>query len=126
MFAFALLFTFLMLNNDTAKAIEIEKTSNQASTYSANGVSWYMVAGQKTYTSSFYVSAGNSIIISVAPSVSGAKYSVGILQPSGTERKITKTGTTSTTYAITSSGNYKVFIHNVTSSAVDYRMSYGH
>ncbi len=110
--------------NIQAKAMEINRVNNQASTYSVDTLSWYMVAGQKKYSSSFYIEAGDSITIVVAPRVSGAKYSVGILQPSGSERKVTKTGTTTTTYAVSSSGYYKVFLHNVTSSALDYGISY--
>lgn len=125
--AFVIVFvTAVFIVNLPTKAYEINKESNQASTYSAKGLSWYLIAGQKKYTTSFYVEAGGSIIIGVLPSVSSAKYSVGILQPSGSERKITKSGNSTTTYAISSSGYYKVFIHNANSTAVDYTISYAY
>ena len=116
----------LLYVNMPVKAMEINPVMNQASTYTIKGLSWYMIAGQKNYSASFYVEAGESIIIAVKPSVSSAKYSVGILQPSGSERKMTKTGTSSTTYAISTSGNYKIFIHNSNSTAVDYTISYSY
>lgn len=125
-FMFIVLLISLFLIDTPVKAVGNNRVINQTSMYSMKGLTWYMVAGQKKYSSSFYVEAGESIVISVAPSVSSAKYNVGIYQPSGSERKMTKSGSTVTSYSVSTSGYYKVFIYNANSTAVDYAISYAY
>lgn len=119
-------YMIIALSSNNVCAMEKIKMNgeNSASTYSIKVVNWNLSAGQKTYTSSFYVAAGGEIEIGVGTSPSSTKYYVGIKQPSGSERQILKQGSSDTTYAIPSSGYYKVYIHNVSSSSSTVTVQY--
>ncbi len=122
--ALILCFGAIMCNSEKVAAVNRAVDNSGIAPASYKLLSWSLGSRAKKYSSAVYVEAGGSIKITVIPSPSSSDYRVGIQQPSGSEREMEKTSTTTTTYAIPFSGNYKVFVQNLQYRTVSYDIAY--
>ena len=70
-------------------------------------------------TSSFYVSAGGSIYVSVSVDPDDKNVNVGIIDSDGSKRYIIGSGNITHEFAIDTSGYYSVFVENRTTTSID-------
>lgn len=70
-------------------------------------------------TSSFYMSAGGSIYVSVSVDQDDKNVNVGIIDSDGSKRYIIGSGNITHEFAIDTSGYYSVFVENRTTTSID-------
>lgn len=88
---------------------------------------WSVNSGVRHVSSSFYVSAGQTISVSATAVPGGNTYWIGIQDGWNNVRYVEGTGSLSHNFAITSSGNYRVLVQNrssVTLTASGYYCIY--
>ena len=79
---------------------------------------WEIAANDYATSGIFYASSGGTIGISVVASPSTSEIRVGIVQPSSSIRYVTGSGSITHDFALTQSGNYKLYIKNTSNVAV--------
>ena len=73
---------------------------------------WEIETGHSATSTIFYASSGNSINVSVVIAPADNTVRVGIVQPDGVRRYVEGDTTVGHSFALTQSGNYKVYIQN--------------
>ncbi|MBO5347117.1 MAG: signal transduction protein, partial [Lachnospiraceae bacterium] len=73
---------------------------------------WSVNPGVRHVSSSFYVSAGQTITVSATALPGGNTYRIGIQDSWNNVRYVEGTGSLGHQFAITSSGNYRVLVQN--------------
>ena len=79
---------------------------------------WEIEPGHSATSGIFYASSGGTIGISVVASPSTSEIKVGIVQPSSVRRYVRGSGSIAHDFALTQSGNYKVYIENISDVSV--------
>ena len=85
---------------------------------------WEIETGHSATSAIFYASNGNSINVSVNVVPTDTTVKVGIVQPDGVRRYVEGDTTFGHSFALTQSGNYKVYIQNDSGVTVTVAGSY--
>ncbi len=85
---------------------------------------WEIETGHSATSTIFYASSGNSINVAVNISPADTTVKVGICQPDGTRRYVNGSNTVGHSFALTQSGNYRVYVENNSGVTVTVGGSY--
>ena len=85
---------------------------------------WEIETGHSATSTIFYASSGNSINIAVNIDPPDTTVKVGICQPDGTRRYVNGATTVGHSFALTQSGNYRVYVENNSGVTVTVGGSY--
>lgn len=109
--------------DDTYEEIEYDSSDMQMispllDSNTAVAFQWSVAPGVRHVSSSFYVSAGQTISVSASATPGGNTFWIGIQDPWNNVRYVEGTGSLSYNFPITSSGNYRVLVQNRSSVTI--------
>lgn len=86
--------------------------------------SWNLKKNQTLKSSAFYAKKGQEVNIYVSPSNGTNKIRFGLVQPNGTLNYMTSSGSKSHVFALNQTGNYRVFVQNISTSSISVTGNY--
>lgn len=86
--------------------------------------SWNLKKNQTLKSSTFYAKKGQEVNIYVSPSNGTNKIRFGLVQPNGTLNYMTSSGSKSHVFALNQTGNYCVFVQNISASSISVTGNY--
>lgn len=108
-------------DSSAKNVIEIETNSLSRT---VKGLDVTVSANTIAKTASFSANKDGTITVTVSVTPSNKSVRVGIIEPDGTKRYVTSSGTISHTFSLTATGSYRVFVENTNSVSVSVEGSY--
>lgn len=108
------------IEEEIGESVLMNRSGNR---YSFN---WIVPKNTSRRTADYNISSGSQIYVSAYGLPTSITYRLGIVEPSGVRRYVSGTGGVSHTFSINSSGNYSVYIQNMsTTTSLDIECLYG-